>query len=62
MAKMGDLLGPGSGKITVSISAEAIFISWMKNEALVACAKKISPNPFYSNEVGFVGCIEISST
>jgi len=62
MAKMGDLLGPGSGKITVNVSAEAIFVSWMKNEALVTRAKKISPNPFYSNEVGFVGCIEVLST
>jgi len=59
---MGDLLGPGSGKIAVNIGTEAIFISQMKNEAFVLCAKKILSDPFHGNEVGFVGCIEVLST
>jgi len=62
MAKMGNLFGPGSGEIAVNISAEAIFVSRMKNEALVPCAKKVSSNPFYGDEVCFIGSIEVSST
>jgi len=62
MAKMGDLLGPGSGKIAVDIGTEMNFISQMENETLVPCAKKVLPNLFHSNEMGFIGCIEVSST
>jgi len=62
MAKMGNLFGPGSGKIAVDISTEAIFVSQMKNEALVPCAKKVSSNPFYGDEVCIIRCIEVSST